>query len=369
MKKIVLYAFALLWVSTSWAQHSKPAFSFNETLHNFGEVKEADGKVSHEFSFTNTGSLPLVIHNVRASCGCTSPEWSKKPIAPGAKGYVKATFDPRNRPGNFNKTITVTANTANPNTVLRITGNVKPRPKTVEDTYPRAVGPLRFKSTHISFTRIQPNEKKSETVDFINTSDQTITLDFDRVPKHITLFASPLNHATTVNHSNIFKPGEKGIITATYDAAAKNDWGFVYDQVFLKINGETNYKNRISVNANIQEDFASWSQEQKANAAKISVDNKVFDFGEIKQGQKATHTYYITNTGKSNLLIRKVKASCGCTAIKPEKTTIAPGEKTAIVAEFNSTGKKGRQNKSVTVITNDPLASSTLLRIQGTVTN
>ncbi|GAF05195.1 DUF1573 domain-containing protein [Saccharicrinis fermentans] len=368
MKKIILlFTFALLWTSATWAQQTKPAFSFEETLHNFGEVKEADGKVSHEFSFTNTGSLPLVIHNVRASCGCTSPEWSRKPIAPGGKGFVKATFDPRNRPGNFNKTITVTANTANPNTVLRITGNVTPRPKTLEDIYPREVGPLRFKTTHISFTRIQPKEKKSETIEFVNTSDQTITLDFDRVPKHISLVAKHQDNSSGSN-INTFKPGEKGNITATYNAAIKNDWGFVYDQVFLKINGETNYKNRISVNANIQEDFSSWSQEQKAKAAKISVDNKIFDFGEIKQGEKAKHTYYITNTGKSDLLIRKVKASCGCTAIKPAKTTIAPGEKTAITAEFNSAGKSGRQNKSITVITNDPLASSTLLRIQGTVT-
>ncbi len=357
MKKIILFAIALLCVTASWSQHSKPAFSFNETLYNFGEVKEAGGKVAHAFTFTNTGSLPLVIHNVRASCGCTSPEWSKKPIVPGGKGYIKATFDPSNRPGNFNKTITVTANTATPNTVLRITGNVLARPKTIEDSYPRAVGPLRFKSTHISFTRIQPKEKKSEEVELINTSDKAVTIAFDRVPKHITLSATP----------ETLKPGEKGKITTTYNASVKNDWGFVYDQIFLKLDGEVNYKNRISVNANIQEDFASWSPEKKAKAAKISIDNKIFDFGELKQGKKASHTYYITNNGKSNLIIRKVKASCGCTAIKPEKTNIAPGERTAIVAEFNSAGKTGRQNKSVTVITNDPLSSNILLRIQGTV--
>ena len=80
-----------------------------------------------------------------------------------------------------------------------------------------------------------------------------------------------------------------------------------------------------------------------------------------------THTYIITNEGKSDLVIRKVKASCGCTAIEPEKTVIAPGEKTSIKAIFNSRGKSGRQNKSITVITNDPLASNILLRIQGTV--
>ncbi len=357
MKKIVLTLVVFICVISVWAQHSKPTFSFDKKIHNFGTIKEEKGKVAHDFSFTNTGSLPLVIHNVKASCGCTSPEWTRQPIPPGGKGFIKTTFDPKNRPGNFNKTVTVTANTVTPNTVLRITGNVTPRPKTVEDIYPRTVGPLRLKSTHISFTRIQPNDKKSEVVELINDSDKPISIDFDRVPKHIALKVIP----------QVLQPGEKGKISATYNAAVKNDWGFVYDQIFLKLNGETNYKHRISVNANIQEDFASWSKEQKANAAKIKVDNKVFDFGEISQGQKVSHKFYITNTGKSDLIIRKVKASCGCTAIKPEKTTIAPGESTFVSAEFNSAGKSGRQNKSVTVITNDPLGSNILLRIQGTV--
>ncbi|WP_066628214.1 DUF1573 domain-containing protein [Labilibacter marinus] len=357
MKKIVFIFTALICFSAVWAQHSKPAFSFEETLHDFGKVEEAKGKVVYSFNFKNTGSLPLVIHNVRASCGCTSPEWSRQPIAPGAEGFIKATFDPKNRPGVFNKTITVTANTQTPNTVLRITGEVSPKPRTIEDDYPRVVGPLRFKTTHISFTRIQPKEKKKEEVELINTSDSTINITFDRVPKHITMEMTPQS----------IKPGGKAIITASYDASVKNDWGFVYDQIFLKMNGKTNYKNRISVNANIQEDFASWSSDKKAQAAKISVDNKIFDFGELKQGNKASHTYNITNTGKSDLIIRKVKASCGCTAIKPAKTVIAPGEETSITAEFNSAGKKGRQNKSITVITNDPLASNILLRIQGTV--
>ncbi len=358
MKNLFLGLIAFLCFTVVEAQNSKPAFSFNETLHNFGEIQEENGKVSYQFDFTNTGGQPIVIHNVRASCGCTSPEWTKQPIAPGGKGYVKATFDPSNRPGNFNKTITVTANTETPNTVLRITGKVLPRPKTIEDEYPRELGSIRLKSTHISFTRIEPQGKKSEEVEIINTSEEPVKIGFERVPDHITIKAVPETLAA----------GAKGKLVATYDAAKKNDWGFVYDQIFVAFNDKVDYKNRISVNANIQEDFNTWSEDQKANAAKINVDNKIFDFGSIKQGDLAKHTYYITNTGKSNLIIRKVKASCGCTAITPEKTVIAPGEKTSIKAEFNSRGKSGRQNKSITVITNDPLASNILLRIQGTVT-
>ncbi len=357
MKNFILGLLAFVCVVNLSAQQQKPAFSFESTLHDFGKIKEQDGKVSYQFDFTNTGSQPLVIHNVRASCGCTSPEWSRQPIPPGGKGYVKATFNPANRPGNFNKTITVTANTEQANTVLRITGNVEAKPLTVEDEYPRSIEQIRLKSTHISFTRISPTETKTEEVEFINTSNEPVSISFERVPAYMTITSSP----TTV------KAGEKGKIVATYDASKKNDWGFVYDQIFLTLNGEANYKNRISVNANIQENFNNWTEKEKENAAKITVDNKIYDFGTIKQGEKAKHTYSITNEGKSNLIIRKVKASCGCTAVAPEKTVIEPGETTTITAEFNSRGKSGRQNKSITVITNDPLASNILLRIQGTV--
>ncbi|WP_075601741.1 DUF1573 domain-containing protein [Saccharicrinis aurantiacus] len=357
MKHLILSLMALFIVSTTWAQSAKPSFSFNKTLHDFGAIKEADGKVSYKFTFKNTGAQPLVVHNVRASCGCTTPDWSKQPIAPGASGYVKATFDPKNRPGNFNKTITVTANTDPGNTVLRITGNVQQREKTLADIYPRELGPLRLKTSHLSFTKITPQGKKTEEIEVINDSKEAISISFGRVPNHITITASPAKLA----------PGQKGKFIASYDASKKQDWGFVYDQIFVNINDEVDYKKRISINANIQEDFANWTDDQKENAPKISVDNKIFDFGEIKQGAKAEHTFVITNSGKSNLIIRKVKASCGCTAVTPDKKVIGPGESTNVKASFNSQGKTGRQNKSVTVITNDPMASNILLRVQGNV--
>ena len=83
---------------------------------------------------------------------------------------------------------------------------------------------------------------------------------------------------------------------------------------------------------------------------------------------RVDHNFVVKNIGKSNLIIRKVKASCGCTATNPEKTVLAPGESTNIKTTFNSKGKSGRQNKSVTVVTNDPKSTSTMLRLTGNVT-
>jgi hypothetical protein len=339
------------------AQQAKPAIQFEKEIHNFGEIKEDGGKVTHSFRFTNTGEQPLVVHNVRASCGCTTPEWTRKPIKPGEKGFIKATFDPRRRPGNFNKSIVVRSNAKESTVVLRITGKVKPRQKTLADRYPRKMGDIRLKSSHLSFTKIAPDEVKTEELAFVNVSDKSVTIEAERVPAHVDLKIEPAEVA----------PEEKGRIVATFDAAQKDDWGFVVDRLYLKMNGESNYRNRINVSATIEEDFSEWSEEKMANAPSIEVDDRVFDFGEIQQGEKVSHTFKLSNTGKSNLILRKIRASCGCTAIEPEKTVVAPGESTNVVAEFDSRGMSGRQHKSVTIYSNDPHRSTLLLRLTGSV--
>lgn len=92
--------------------------------YDFGEVKEGE-KVEHEFTFTNTGSEPLIISKVQASCGCTTPEYSKNPIAPGETGKVKVVFNSSGQMGKQQKIITVTSNATNTNTLLHLRGEVK----------------------------------------------------------------------------------------------------------------------------------------------------------------------------------------------------------------------------------------------------
>jgi hypothetical protein len=77
----------------------KAKFSFEEETFDFGSIKEENGSVEHKFVFTNTGNAPLLIQGVKASCGCTTPAWSKEPIPPGEKGFVMAKYNPKNRPG------------------------------------------------------------------------------------------------------------------------------------------------------------------------------------------------------------------------------------------------------------------------------
>jgi hypothetical protein len=124
MKNLFIISFVLLFAYPIFGQQSEATISWEETTFDFGSINEEDGVQTATFTFSNTGNSPLFITNVRSSCGCTTPDWSKEPVQPGEKGYVKAAYNPRNRPGNFNKSVTVTTNTEPEVTVLRIKGNV-----------------------------------------------------------------------------------------------------------------------------------------------------------------------------------------------------------------------------------------------------
>lgn len=87
--------------------------------------------------------------------------------------------------------------------------------------------------------------------------------------------------------------------------------------------------------------------------AKIFVQQSQFDFGKIKAGAKVNHDFVIHNKGGDTLKINNVRASCGCTAVKPEKSILLPGESTKINVMFDSNGRTGQQKKFVYVDSND----------------
>ncbi|MDE6378938.1 MAG: DUF1573 domain-containing protein [Muribaculaceae bacterium] len=114
----------LLLSPAAIADNKKDArISFSENVYDFGQVSLKKGKVSHVFTFTNSGGKALVISNARADCGCTRPEYSDAPVAPGKSGTLKVTFSPAAK-GHFSKKVTVTTN-GNPRKVrLIIKGEV-----------------------------------------------------------------------------------------------------------------------------------------------------------------------------------------------------------------------------------------------------
>lgn len=98
--------------------------AFDKMEHDFGKIREGE-KVSYRFRVKNPGTVPLIITDVKPSCGCTVPAWTKEPIPPGGEGFVEVIFDSQGRSGEQIKTITVFANTDPQTHVLRFRGTVE----------------------------------------------------------------------------------------------------------------------------------------------------------------------------------------------------------------------------------------------------
>ena len=109
-------------VATASAQAE---IKFDKVSHNFGSFSESNPIVSCLFKFKNTGKAPLVINQAIASCGCTVPTFTEKPIAPGDSGVVKVTYNGQGRyPGRFKKVVTVMSNAKSRLVRLYIEGNM-----------------------------------------------------------------------------------------------------------------------------------------------------------------------------------------------------------------------------------------------------
>lgn len=110
-----------------------PVIEFDKKEHDFGEI-ESKTAVETTFSYKNTGDAPLVITDIKSSCGCTVPQdWSRAPLAPGESGDFSVKFNGSGA-NKITKTITVTANTEKGSEVVKITAFVKPDPNKAKPT-------------------------------------------------------------------------------------------------------------------------------------------------------------------------------------------------------------------------------------------
>ena len=357
MKRLFILIQAIVISAVVIAQ---PVAKISEQEHNFGTFKEEAGIQKYDFIVTNTGNAPLVIQNIVASCGCTIPEWTKEPIPAGGEGKITALFDPKNRGGEkFTKSLTVYTNSKPEIQVLYIRGEIIPREKTIEELFTYPVGPVRFESIHLAFTNIKKTEKKIRVMQLINTSNEPVKVEFDQLPPHLSLKVNP----------ETLKPGQKGLVEGTYDANRNNGWGNVTEIVRIKINGILQESAYYYVSANLVEDFSKLTREDIENAPVFDVASTTIDLGKIPGSTTKEAEWKFTNRGKSDLIIRYVKSTCGCTAVQQgvAGVGIKPGESSSIKAVFSSGVYKGKQTKAIYVYTNDPKKSEIVLQLTAEV--
>jgi hypothetical protein len=333
---------------------------FNKTEHNFQQIKETEGEVNCVFSYENKSKTPVIIVNVENTNRSSLRIAAKNDtVLPKMKGEITIILNPRNLSGSFNNVITVKTIEAGQNFdyLLKISADIEPRPRKIEEIYGMKEGNLRYKNNVKNNLKFIPTSVFVDTFFFYNEWTDTMTFSQGNLPAAVEIvYLTPK-----------LAPLKEGILVFSYKMEIKKEWGNVYDKFTMRTNDSDRADKTFYIVGDVYDDFDSWTPQQKANAPKVSFDKLEYQFDAKTEGDEVIHDFIITNAGKSVLYIRRLKQSCGCTAVKPEKEELKPGESTAIKTIFRTHGKTGKQIKTIDVITNDPSQPKTTLTISGYV--
>ncbi len=357
MKSLFSVLFAIAVTCQLVAQDN---LEFDNPDFDFGTVDEVGGPVDHKFTFVNRGIEPIVIVGVKASCGCTTPDWSKEPVAPGESGFIMARYNPLNRPGAFRKSLRVTTSNPAVKKTLYIKGTVNPKPRTIADDLPTKMDGIRVQYRSFNFGKIKNHEPVRKSFDVYNDSETTISFLENKLvsPQFIKVAYEPLE----------IEPKTKGKIWVTYDPSQVNELGFNSSRITVYTSEEGNKAmKQFNVISTVEEHFPPMSDEDLAKAPRLAFDKTAHNFGKMQKDAAAETEFLLTNNGQEPLNIRLAKSNCGCTLVDLEKEDISPGETVKMKVKFDSKGRRGRQYKTVTVFSNDPSAPTQVLSLRAEV--
>lgn len=345
MTKPILCLSFLILVITAFAQQAKQ-LAFREETHDFGTIDEQRGPVTHEFVFTNNSARPVKILKVQASCGCTTPGWSREVIPPGKEGFIQASYDPRGRPGFFNKSLTVTTDLEAEPVILQIKGQVSNEEKPVPSDFPLSFGSLKMKVSSFNMGRVYlKDEYVVREFPLLNAGEGDVTFTGKFVhPSHIRVEVQPA----------IVAPGAKGVIRISYNGAMKNRYGFQADNVEIETDDKTNPVKSFSVYATLEDFFPKMTGAELALAPEMKIDAGLLDFGNISATASTDREVVLTNAGKKELVLKAIQPNCTCVTASASKSSLKPGETATLRITFNPSGRRGTQNKAVTIYSNDP---------------
>ncbi|WP_158584050.1 MULTISPECIES: DUF1573 domain-containing protein [Reichenbachiella] len=331
---------------------------FIETTYDFGQVKEEDGPVMHEFEFENVGEDSITITYVKASCGCTTPDWTREPVAPGDRGFVRAQYNPRNRPGSFSKSLRINSSGAG-STYVYIKGTVIPRKKTLEEELPIKMGALRVQNTNINLGRITTEKESVAYIEMYNDSEDTV--------RFLDQYDGPAAVVVTFD-TLALAPKEKANVMLTYDPNKEKDaLGSKNYGIAIYTDEEDEGQKNFNVRASVREYFAPMTDGEKAKAPKLSIDDKLNNAGRVNEGQTVEVEYTLVNTGAGMLDVRKVESSCACLVAELDDYTIKSGKSASMKLTLDTSGMRGGQNKTVYIYSNDPQESTQVVTIRVTV--
>ena len=316
---------------------------FDKTVHDFGDISIDDGAQTCVFTVKNVGKEPIAIYEVVTSCGCTDAQWTREPIQSGKTGTITGTYKNEDGPVPFDKTLTVYIAGVGKPVILRMRGLVHEKKKPLSELFGAVkLGSMGLKSLNYKVSNVLQGESSSDEVKIANLGKQPMKVAFTDVSPNLTVEVVP----ATV------PAGE----TAALRFSVKADpalWGKHVYSATPVINGAKASK-PITVTALTRGNFASWTPEQRKNAAQCIFDESTVSFGTAQAGAKVKGTFTFTNKGKSPLKFYSLDADAdGLTATLPGEIP-AQGKGSIPVTLDTSALPKGETVVMLTLTTNCP---------------
>lgn len=356
MKKILSTLCMALVAVAMMAQ--QPVITFEKTEHDFGKINEGDGRVSVDFVFKNEGMAPLILSNVRASCGCTTPAWTKEPVEPGQTGKITVTYNPNGRPGRFQKTVTITSNASEPTKKVSIKGEVIPKQAKPVNKYNLSVGALNMKTRLLDLGVIKKGEEKVGELEYTNLKAEDHNVEL--------AIADPFLLAQVTLPT--VKPNEVGKFVFALDTKKTRLYGPVDAVAYVVVDGKKDLSEafKIIIKANIEEDFSGMSVEAKQNAPILEVEETI-ELGKVAAGKVQKFVLPIKNSGVNALEVHRVYCADPTILTKAPKA-IKSGKKGAAAIDINTKGMQaGAYSRELLIISNDYLNPRKKVTIKWTV--
>jgi hypothetical protein len=337
---------------------------FKRLTHNAGSISESISKVEHTFVFKNGTNNPVLIADVVSSCDCTVAEWPKVKINSGDSGKIKVVFSVMNRPGVFEKGVSVSFEGIDSVFQLAISGYVIPSKSTDVREFNKKTSGLLLKSKTLNMGFVFLNKPVTKSFEYINNSEKDITLEIepDKRKRNWEATLSP----------KVLKAKERGIIEITYAATKIEQLGFAKDTLRI-LNCHTGASKNagaiaeLYITANIVEYFSLEQKMDSINNPKLKLSETSYDFKKIDQDRKYSYELGLWNEGKNNLKIHKIESNCNCISASIDRPKLAQSDTTKVKIVLDTKGRKGTITNFVTFFSNDPLNPIQTLRLKANV--
>ena len=332
----------LLSVVTALAQ---PRFVPDTDIKKVGEV---EFQVPRQFSlgFTNKGDKPLMIKEVKASCGCLDVSFPKTSIAAGSRGEIAITFDAKLL-GSFYKEVEVLTNASDKPAYIAIQGTVVTEMHDYSGEFPIDLGNVRLMSNIIEFEDVNRGDHPTAELRLLNSDRTAFRPELMHLPPYLSAEYLPED----------IPPGKAGTIRLTLDSEKLGGLGLNQTSIYLSryMGDKISETNEILVSAILLPGFADMSEEALSQAPELSISESSVDMGAFNGKKTISRTILLTNTGQSDLHIQQVQVFNKALSVSIANSTIKPGKSTKLKISVSAhyIGKsKGRMR--VMLITDAP---------------